>query len=132
MVAVVVSVVFVVELEVVVVASAALAVAAPVSKMDLHDRGNFHTDPAKVADLVAEHSGSQSGLEICSRDVVVLAAAMQVAAPVALEAETAAAVVAGARCPTRPPSPTFPAFSRSREALWPSTNGHPSSACWSL
>ena len=127
MVAVVVSVVFVVE------ASAALAVAAPVSKMDLHDRGNFHTDPAKVADLVAEHSGSQSGLEICSRDVVVLAAAaLQVAAPVALGAETAAAVVAGARCPTRPPSPTFPAFSRSREALLLSTSDHPSSACWSL
>ena len=107
---------------------------------DFHDFGNLHIARARVADLVAEHSGWRIGLDICSQGVLVVVVvvvataaavvrAVHVEALVALGAEIAAAVE-GAQCPILPPSPTFPAFSRNQVALWPSTSGRRlSSAC---
>ena len=84
--------------------------------------------PAKAADLAAVHSGWRSGLGICSQEVSAKLGEFRVA----FVAEIAA-VVEWAQCPTQPLSPKFLAFSRSREELCPSTNGHRlSSACWSL
>ena len=118
--------------------SAALAVAAvSLVKGPQQVVGNLHIAGAKVADLVADRNGWRIGLGIGSSDFLigVAAAAAAVAEAVVVLLALGAGIAAageGEQCPTLPPSPTSPAFSRSPEGLSLSTSGRLSSACWNL